>query len=69
MTLGRAQNRILTDFAEQSVYPWESMTRFVVEFQWEFYPVSANEDTLVVLEGSSYFQKSGELVDSHVGQF
>ncbi len=44
--------------------PWESMTGFVAEFQREFYPISADEDALVVLEGSSYFQKSGELVDS-----
>ncbi len=45
------------------------MTGFVAEFQWEFYPISADEDALVVLEGSSYFQKSGELVDSYVDRF
>lgn len=72
MTSGRAltwRNGILTDFAEKSAYPWESMTGFVAEFQREFYPISADEDALVVLEGSSYFQKSGELVDSYVDRF
>ncbi len=72
MTSGRAltwRNGILTDFAEKSAYPWESMTGFVAEFQREFYPISADEDALVVLEGSSYFQKSGKLVDSYVDRF
>ncbi len=54
------------DFVEKSAYPWDSMTGFVAEFQQEFYPISADEDALVVLEGSSYFQKSGELVDSYI---
>ncbi len=72
MTSGQALtwgNRILRDFLEKSAYPWESMTRFVVEFQQEFYPILVDEDALVVLEGSSYFQKSGKLVDSYVDRF
>ncbi len=72
MTSGWAltwRNGILTDFAEKSAYPWEAMTGFVAEFQREFYPISADEDTFVVLEGSSYFQKSGKLVDSYVDRF
>ncbi len=53
MTSGWAltwRNGILTDLAEKSAYPWESMTGFVAEFQREFYPISADEDALVVLE-------------------
>lgn len=69
LTSGRAltwRNGILHTFGEEGSFRWANLPEFVADFKKEFYPISEEEDALVALEGSGYFQKPSESVDAYV---
>ena len=54
---------------KEGQYPWETLKDFSDEFRTEFLPVAEREESLVKLEGKSYFQKPNESVDTYIDGF